>query len=193
MKRESVNFDTLILSKLEEMKICQAKFSYGGVSPIPTVPNKWEKSFENYAKCFKYLVQNGHEIEYDKIVQKIRDNYTNQLIAIGFQSSNWGLNNSWIEWDILKQLYFFLTDNQTVISSNYRIENPLLDGQLQTEIMYRHIGWEYWYLQQIGGVTKWNSNFKVQEILNNPKYKSSFDYTQISSWGLILLGNEICG
>lgn len=197
MKSKSINCNDITFSNEEKEDIHSERFSYGSISPYnPNTP--WEVSHERYGKMIKFLSDKNLLNTYDLIVIEIRKLYSSEVNRLNIQFSKVGESNSWIEWDVLKQLYFFLCSESPDYNDKYRIANPLEDKLIRQEIVNRHIGWEYWHKKNNGIETRWDKDGKVNEVLNNSKYRSSFPFpeemkrgTEVSSWGLELLGRRI--
>ena len=98
------------------------------------------------------------------------------------RSSPYGNDDSWIQWDLAKQLYYFLSVDGPVSSEKYRIANPLVDEQLQEEIVSRHIGWEYWFPEN------YNRQFDCPELRRLLACGNTVNDGQPASWALTQIG-----
>ena len=100
-----------------------------------------------------------------------------------------------------KHLYFYLNVNDFPDYNKYRLANPLIDDEIQQEIINWAIGWEYWFNVRKGFPVKWGNDEMIQEIFRIITYDSTFpfpeDYPlkncQRASWALALLGKRIRG
>lgn len=190
-------YQYISLSDQEKEHIYNERFSYGGKVPYST-NTPWDESQERYSKIVKLVQQNGLVNSYNSLVEKLRGLYSKEVKRLGVTFSEWGDSDTWIEWDICKQLYFYLNPDGINLSPNYRIANPLEDKQLQQEIVNRHIGWEYWGTKEMFNDTRWDKDAVIIDIMDNEKYRSSFNFPkerssgrEISSWGLELLGKRV--
>lgn len=197
MENKKISCSSITLSNQEKESIYNERFSYDG--KIKYDPNSpWAISQEKYGSIIKCLKQKNLLKSYNVIKKEIRELYSSELSRLKIEFSEWGESDSWIEWDICKQLYCFLNFKDFYNNKKYRIANPIDDNLIRQEITNRHIGWEYWLKKQYGTITRWDNNAIVKEILNDKKYRSSFNFpsetstgNEISSWGLELLGRKI--
>lgn len=108
---------------------------------------KLEPNEADYAKALKQL------FEYDKnAVLRLSDEVQARFKALmnksGFARSNpFSESKSWSLWDIAKQFHYF--KNHGAEPTEYHLGNPLLDTQVQDEMVYRHFGWELYQKWQV--------------------------------------------
>jgi len=138
-------------------------------------------SGENYAKVIYYLESKGELPKFDEVAIWIRSKYDDEMKRLNLVSSPFGNDDSWINWDLAKQLYFFFSTDRSGTSNHYRIANPLSDKALRDEIISRHIGWEFW---MSGGCEPWKSNPDVFRLLGQREKPPA-------SWALAQLGSLI--
>lgn len=96
-------------------------------------------SSQKYAKIIYKLIQKNEFEKYQFLSRKIFANTIQKMDELGIEASNYSLSQSWVMWDIIKQLYYL--ENPKLSNSNYLIINPLESNEKQMEIMQRHIGW----------------------------------------------------
>lgn len=190
MKANSINFNEIILAVDELEEIYYDRFAYGLKYPIPA---NWQKSIEQYCKVIRYLKNEAEIAAFEALTIQLLNRFKVETQRIELPISQWGEKDSWVQWDIAKQLYFFLTEDQTIQSPKYRIANPLEDKPLQQEIIDRHIAWEFAFLHSQGVLVQGTEDAEITKILAGVEFKSTFDFpenypVQISAWGLALLG-----
>jgi hypothetical protein len=181
MEEKSVGFRTLTFGQAKLEWIFQQRFSYQKAftqlnRPVPILSSS--PSGEKYAKVILYLESKGLLPQFDDVVGLIRSIYDGEMRRLKLPSSPFGEDNSWINWDLAKQIYFFLSKDRSATNNHYRIADPLSDESKRDEIISRHIGWEFWTL---GGCEPWISNPKVRSLVE-PSEK------QPAAWALAELG-----
>ena len=184
MEEKSVDFNNLNFSHTDLERVFQQRFSYQKVfmqvnSPVPTLNSS--PSGEKYAKVISYLGSKGLLPQFDDVVDLIRSIYDSEMRRINFSSSSFGNDNSWINWDLSKQLYFFLSTDCAGTNSHYTIADPLSDQSKCDGIISRHIGWEFW---QLVGCEPWISNLEVRDLVGQGE-------KSLPSWVLAKLGSLI--
>ena len=184
MEEKSVDFRNLTFGQTNLEWIFQQHFSYQKAftqlkSPTPTLSSS--PSGEKYAKVILYLESKGLLPQFDNVVGLIRLIYDGEMRRLKLLSSPFGEDNSWINWDLAKQLYFFLSKDRSATNNHYRIADPLSDEGLRNEIISRHIGWEF---ANLGGCEPWISNLEVRRLVGQGE-------KQLPSWVLTKLGSLI--
>lgn len=183
---KSVDFNDLNSDFTTLEKIYQKRLSYQKVytdlnMPVPLMASS--SNTERYAKVILYIQSEGLLSKFDEVVKALRINYDDEVNRLSLISSPFGHDDSWIQWDLAKQLYFFLSVDRSGTNDHYRVANPLVDEALRNEIISRHIGWEFWYS---GGYEPWTNQPEIQNILGR-RDKSP------ASWVLPNLGLLIRG
>ena len=185
MKENSVNFAALTPSK-EELELFYRKyFSYPYARAQLNLRQsefKMNTSTATHAKVLFFLESIGQLPIVEKLAAKLRATYNNEVMRLGINSTPWGKDDTWIYWDIAKQLYYYLNIDRSEISIHYRIANPLEDKILKEEIVSRHIGWEYLSLSESN---PWANNLEVQRLL---QCMSTVKEGEPSSWALTQIG-----
>lgn len=141
-------------------------------------------SGERYAKVILLVERDNRITEFDQVVRRLRATYDHEMKRLGLNSSPWGNDNSWIAWDVAKQLYYLFTRDQSTNNVRYRLADPLTDEQICDEIVCRHIGWEFC---DSGIREPWASHADVRRLLG-PECKSSVHQDLPASWALARLG-----
>ncbi len=124
-----------------------------------------------YGETLKEILNTKESKEsLEKAKGLIRENFTKAMIALNYTPTIYGLNDTWIYWDIAKQKY--LTTHKNESSKNYKLGDPLqfesknIDAQrVAQEIADRHIGWEIFGLVKNMAVLQ---NISVEEVINRP-------------------------
>ncbi len=181
MEEKSVDFNKLNFSHTDLESIFQQRLSYQKAfkeinRSIPTMSSS--PNGEKYANVILLLESRGSLAEFDELVDLIRSIYDSEMRRLKLSSSSFGEDDSWIHWDLAKQLYFFLSKDRSTTNNHYRIADPLNDETLRAEIISRHIGWEFW---RSGGCEPWISKSEVRRLLEQGE-------KQPPSWALAQLG-----
>jgi hypothetical protein len=185
LRENSVNFDALEAAPAELERVYRERLSYHAVYAKRGEPTPSPKPSGNrYAKVILYLASNGVLAKFDEAVAQVRRTYDQEMARLRFQSSDWGNDDSWINWDLAKQLYFFAGVKRPETGHRYRIADPLADERLRDEIVSRQIGWE---ACGSGDYGPWATNPDVTELFA-PEYGSSSKKGQRASWVLAKLG-----
>ena len=137
----------------------------------------------NYATVIVHLASSNSLARFDQLVAELRHRYDDEMRRLGQQSSVYGNDDSWINWDLAKQLYLFLGARPPWPITRYRIADPLVDEQIREEIVSRHIGWEF----VAGGWDPWVNRADLRFLLG-PECESSKRKGWPASWALAKLG-----
>src|SRR5262245_36807693 len=136
LKEQSINFETLKFDDEELERMYQERLSYPTVlKQVQTKPKNWKR----YAQVLVLLDSSDGLSNFDKVVGSLRPKFDDAMNHPDLQlvSSDWGKDDSWIQWDVAKQLYFFLSTDRSDTNPHYRIANPLIDEQVREEIVSR--------------------------------------------------------
>ena len=125
------------------------------------------KSALRYAKIIWKLEKEGKKEELEAVAQKIYGDTLTDLYRYEIGISPYSISQSWVFWDIAKQLYYLENPNETD-RKKYRLANPLTDEEKQTEILDRHIGWEIFSKMTTGELDKFLNKFQ------EPIYRKRF-------------------
>lgn len=183
MRENSVDFADLDAVPGEVERIYYQRLSYqaaytkiGKPTPSPS------RSGTRYAKVLLYLASNDLRSKFDEAVAQLRNAYDQEMTRLPFPSSPFGDDDSWINWDLAKQLYFFFGTDRSETSAQYRLANPLVDERLRDEIVSRHIGWEFWLSHNSRPRP---TSADIQDLLGCANSKGD---GQPASWALAKLG-----
>lgn len=193
MKEKSINFNEIEISKKEIDDLLEEYNTPSHKAWIPTTirglkvikivkKRRQTPKFENTVALIK--------AKYDDAKGKIKFDFTHPHYEEGIE---------WIEYDIKKQLYYFLTKEEFPVDYKYEPANPLIDERIQQEIVDRALGWSYWWNVMEESKVDWIDDSIIKEILYKYKYKSSFDFPddrpykdqELASWALAILGKRI--
>ena len=167
MEPNSVNFDEIHLTDDE----------------LAEVKNKIRKGWEvwldgniNYKKVEIYLKGKSKIDELNSLVNKLDKILREQIRLINIDVRFY--EKSWIERDILKQLFYYLSEEDFSNPELRKPANPLVDKVKQTEILDRIIGWLYWSIDydDLDGSNQYKNNQEIIDLLYNPTYKSNFNF-----------------
>jgi len=185
MKEKSVDFAGLDVAPAEVERVYRQRLAYQAAYAKEgrTAPPASENGI-TYARVLIFLASNDLLVRFDEAVAWVRRRYNQEMTRLHFRSSHFGDDDSWICWDLAKQLYFFLGTDRSGTSSQYRIANPLVDELLREEIISRHIGWEFWLSVQF------HPGMKSADVLHllGSKCANSRGDGQPASWALAKLG-----
>src|SRR5258708_23633898 len=158
MEEQSVDFvewkpgqDKLELIYKQRLSYQKAYRELGKTAPTMQTSTNGEQ----YAKVILFVELEGLISKFDETVIKLRATFNSEIKRLNLISSSFGNDDTWIHWDLAKQLYSFLRNDRSETNRHYRIADPLSDDTLCDEIISRRIGWEFWYS---GGREPWISN-----------------------------------
>ncbi|MCK4791644.1 MAG: hypothetical protein KAV87_48380 [Desulfobacteraceae bacterium] len=140
-----------------------------------------------YAKALLFAESLGLAASMETLVATLRSSYDSEMMRAHLDSSAFGQDDSWIWWDIAKQIYFFVSIDRGGTSDRYVIENPLTSKRLQEQIVARHMGWELWYSTDRG---KWGRKPEIKRLLGAAGHNTAGD-GQPASWALEEIGARI--
>jgi len=187
MKDTLLNYSEWTPKREELERIYDARLSYRAVfmqkgEDIPGMSAT--PSAERYAKVILLLERENRINEFDQVVGRLRSTYDHEMKRLGLNSSPCGKDNSWISWDVAKQLYYLFNGDQPANNIRYRIADPLRDKRICDEIACRHIGWELW----VSGIPEpWAHHAEVRSLLG-PECESSVHQGHPASWALARVG-----
>lgn len=187
MNNKAVPYSEWAPSREDVERVYNERLSYRAVftqkgEDVPSLSAA--PSGERYAKVILLLERDNLVAEFDQVVGRLRSTFDHEMKRLGLNSSPWGNDNSWIAWDVAKQLYYLFNRDQSPKNVRYRLADPLTDEPICDEIVSRHIGWEFW----ASGIDEpWASDAEVCLLLG-PECKSSVHQDQPASWALARLG-----
>jgi hypothetical protein len=162
-----------------------------GGRPNEDRPDSWEW----YARVILYLETESLLDEFHDVVAKLRSTYDAEMKRIGLRSSAFGNDDSWIHWDVAKQIYLSLNPERAAAWPRYRVANPLVDRPIRDEIVSRHVGWEFWFPGKpaLGDANAtlpepWSRDSEISCLL---KFGSSKHSNQPASWALAEIGKRL--
>lgn len=150
------------------------------------------KSAQKYASILLEL-ENNEELEiYEMLGRKLFAQTLTMLDEIQIEPLPYTLSQTWVMWDIAKQLYYIKYPLES--NNNYVLENPLESDEKQKEIIYRHLGWIIYKEMTSGKLDTLLANLK-----NSSYAKKIIDYMidkpnkggSLSSYKLADLGKSV--
>jgi hypothetical protein len=97
-------------------------------------------SCQKYSSALKQIVSLYGESNLHNLASRLLNEFNSCMEKLDCMPSEVGKNQSWVYWDIAKQFYLFNHPEES--NKNYKIENPFVSTDKQSEIVERHIGWE---------------------------------------------------
>lgn len=188
METKTVNFDVWPCREQDWRNIYYKRLSYRKACPerktgdLDNRLNDPKYSDTRYSKVLLYMGSIGLLNNLDRVNNNLRARYDEEICRLEMRSSPYGNDDSWIQWDLAKQLYYFLSIDSPTLNDHYRIANPLVDERLQEEIVLRHIGWECWLPE--------NNNWQIDQpdLSHLLQCRSSVYDDQLASWALVEIG-----
>jgi hypothetical protein len=182
MEKGPIDFKTVVFDDEDIGGIFGERLSYAKAraeakQPLPDM----EPNVVPYAKTILLALRVGLGPRLHERITQIRAKFDAEMRRLGVVSGPNGQDDSWIWWDLAKQLFFFLSKDRTGTSVRYRIANPLVDDEICDEIVSRMVGFELYWAP--------GYSFRSEaDFLLGPDGRSSKKPDQRASWALTALG-----
>lgn len=148
------------------------------------------RSQRNYVLSYVKLIEEISESEINSVVEKLKHKLFNLISKLGIHQTPYAESNTWALWDICKQKFFY--DHKDLADEDYPQNNHYLSSQKLTEILDRHLGFEYHmnFLDQPDDATSFVNKFtfdkkiskNIVKLLNktsSSKQLRSLEYAQL--------------
>lgn len=150
-------------------------------------------SARKYAKVLYDLEKEDKFEIYEMLGRKLFGKTLTLLQDFDIEPLPYSMSQSWVMWDIAKQLYFI--KNPIYSSNKYSIEDPLESQEKQDEIVNRHIGWVI-YREMLTGkidnlLAKVQSSTYAKRIIDYMISKPEANKDSLPSYKLADLGKNV--
>ena len=150
-------------------------------------------SAKKYAKILLKLKNQGLMPRVDNLVREIFAKTITQLTSYSVNPRPYTYSNSWVYWDIAKQIYYL--DNPGESNSNYLLANPLESPEKIQEIIDRHIGWEIYSQMDTGEINGFLNRIRDpiygKRVIDVMIAKANKKFDHFSSYKMAELGKNV--
>lgn len=182
-----VNFAALMIPEDRLLSIYEERLAYRVAYdqlglPLPKI----SPAAYRYARVIAWLEETELLSQFEAYKETIRIIFNAEAERIKLDLREFAQDDTWINWDMAKQLFCCFSNEIPFPTERYRLANPFQDPMIRDEIISRHVGWEIYQYNYTGS---WSYDERVASLLTSHQFISSEgEKYGPASWALAEIG-----